>query len=139
MEIKEIEKALEREIKAHLGEYFSYAWRDKLGEMLAVESKFARLLEWVNKEIADCCFVVNFFSPADKNENYTRAKAQIYVEHIKRLGILVHCRELLIDSRTTVEMRENIEYTLCKFFNIFYEEKLDCYIYGGKKNEKTYL
>lgn len=128
MEIKEIEKALEREIKAHLGEYFSYAWRDKLGEMLAVESKFARLLEWVNKEIADCCFVVNFFSPADKNENYTMTHIKIYLDKMRDLAVLVHCRELLLDNRTTVEMRENVEYTICKLFNIHYCENLKCYV-----------
>lgn len=130
-----IEKAIENSIRENLGFYFSSAWRDKIGDMLEEESKYARLAEWVNKEIERCVKLVNAFCPADKDEAYTNGFANTYLSQMQKLGVLVHCRLLLYDDRTTLEMRENIEYTLCKLYGIKYSTMLKEYIPKTDKGE----
>ena len=122
-------------IRQNIGVYFGYAWRDKIGDMLEEESKYARLVEWINKEIDMCVQLVNAFCPADKDEGYTNGFVNTYLSQMQKLGVLVHCRLLLCDDRTTLEMRENIEYTLCKLYDIRYSTMLKEYIPKTDKGE----
>ena len=131
MEIKDIAKAIEEEFKKKDNDYFSYAWREKLGELgefLAEESKYTKLVEWINTEIDRCNETKNVLSPADKNEKTTRGMINTYLALMQKLAVLVHCRELLLDSRSTTKMRENIEYTICKLYGVHYSEELKEYI-----------
>ena len=131
MEIKDIINAVEKEIGKSKDEYFSYAWREKLGELgefLAEESKYSQLVKWIDKELEQCNSLKNIFSPADKDEKTTRAMVNTYLELMQKLAVLVHCRELLLDSRSTTKMRENIEYTICKLYRVHYSEQLKEYI-----------
>ena len=99
-------------------EYFSYAWREKVDEMLTTESRFTKLVEWLDKEIEQKLSLVNVFCPADRTDDYTNQFFQTYTEQMKDIAVMTHCRELLLDSRTTTQMRENIEYTICKVYGI---------------------
>jgi hypothetical protein len=131
MEIKDIITAVQKEIGKSNDEYFSYAWREKLGqlgEFLAEESKYSQLMKWIDKELKQCNSLKNIFSPSDKNENTTVALVNTYLALMQKLAVLVHCRELLLDSRSTTKMRENIEYTICKLYGIHYNEELKEYI-----------
>ena len=131
MGINEIINVIQQEVKKGNSEFFSYAWREKLGEIgsfLEEESKYARLVDWINKELENCSSLKNIFCPADRDENTTLAMVNIYSDLMKKLAILVHCKELLLDERATTKMRENIEYTLCKLYKIRYSKELDCYI-----------
>lgn len=126
--VKDMSAAIEREIRKNDGIYFSYSWREKLGEFLEEESRYAKLVNWLNREIELSESVINVFAPADRTKDYTKGNLATYMEQIQKLAILIHSRELLLDSRTTREMRENIEYTLGKLYGIHYSEEFGDYI-----------
>lgn len=128
---EELLKAIQEVIQNGNDEFFGYAWREKLdemGEFLKEESKYARLVDWIDKEIAQLNSVKNVFCPADRNENTTQSMVCTYLSLIQKLAVLVHCKELLLDKRCTTKMRKSIEYTLCKLYKIKYVEKLNAYI-----------
>lgn len=123
-----IVKAIAKSLNEGFCEYFSYAWREKVNEMLEEESKYSRLVQWLNAEIEQKITVINVFCPADKNDGYQNKFFSTYVEQMKELAILIHFRELMLDERSTSKMRENIEYTVGKVFNVHYNDFLQCYI-----------
>jgi hypothetical protein len=131
MGINEIINAIQKEVAKGNEEFFGYAWREKMGELgefLEEESKYAKLVEWIDKELEQCNSLKNVFCPADRTESTTISMVNNYGELMKKLAILVHCKELLLDSRTTIKMRENIEYTLCKLYRIRYNKQLKSYV-----------
>lgn len=121
-------RKIEREINNSFGEYFSYAWRENLNEMLENESRFARLVEWINEEIEQKMSTANIFSPADKTEQYTNDFFKTFKDLSSDIFMLIYFRELLLDNRTTTKMRENIEYAIGKVFNVHYSEFLKVYV-----------
>ena len=126
--VDRILKVIEKELKKGFIEYFSYAWREKINEsLLEEESKYSRLVEWISSEIEQRVSIVNVFCPADKNENYTNNYFSTYMDQMKELAVLIHFRELLLDKRTTTQMRENIEYTVEKVFGVHYNDYLKIY------------
>jgi hypothetical protein len=72
--------------------------------------------------------LVNGNCPAHRQDGYTRGHLTTYLTAIQKLAVLVHFRELLLDGRTTEQMRENIAYTLEKLYNIWYSEHLKEYV-----------
>lgn len=123
-------KAIEKEIIKGNTEFFSYAWREKLqeGNFLEKESKYSKLVNWIDNEIELTNSIKNVFCPADKNSNTTLAMVNTYLNLMQKLAVLIHCKELLLDKRSTTKMRENIEYTLCKIYKIHYNENLKSYV-----------
>lgn len=126
--VNKILKAIRNKLNDSFCEYFSYAWRDKVDEMLAEESRYTKLVEWLDKEIRQKLSLVNMFCPADRTEDYKNSFFQTYMEQMKDIAVMTHFRELLLDNRTTTQMRENIEYTICKVYKIHYSEFLNDYI-----------
>lgn len=123
--------AIKKELKKSNIEFFEYAWREKLTELsdfLEEESKYAKLVEWINKRIDFFNDTKNVFSPADKNEKTSVSMVNTYMELMKNIAVLIHCREILLDKQSTNKMRDNIEYTLCKIFKIHYNKELGEYI-----------
>jgi hypothetical protein len=131
MKLGDIEKSIKETLKKTSGTYFSYAWRDMLqgvSEMLEAEGKYSRLVDWIDKEVEFCNKTKDIFSPADKDEKTTVAMVNTYCELMQKMAILIHCRLLLVDSQTTRQMRENIEYTICKLYGVHYSEELEQYL-----------
>lgn len=120
--------AIQKVLKSKLGEYYSCAWRENIKELLETESKYTKLVKWLDGEIEQRLLMINVFCPADRNENYTNNDFKIYSEQMKDLAIMVHCKELLNDERTTTKMRESIEYTICKIYGVHYSEYLKEYV-----------
>lgn len=127
MEIEKLLNAIKNEFRKHDNTYFEYAWREKIGDMLETESKYEKLVEWIDEQLDFCCETVGVFSPADRNEKTTMQNVNTYRTFMEKIAILVHCREMLLDSRSTTKMRENIEYTLCKLYKISYDKELNLY------------
>lgn len=121
-------KAIRSNLNNGFCDYFSYAWREKIGEMLTTESKYTKLVQWLEKEIEQELSMVNIFCPADRTDDYTNGFFKTYMEHMQGLAVKIHARELLLDSRTTTQMRENIEYTICKVYNVHYSDFLNDYV-----------
>lgn len=104
--------------------FFGYSWREKLGDVLEEESRYARLVDWLNEQIEIEGKLINIFCPADNTDEYT----ETYLERMKNYAVYVHLRDLLLDSRTTTAMRSNIEKWLCKHSGAHYNEYLDSYV-----------
>lgn len=125
---KKILTAIRNKLNDGFCEYFSYVWREKVIETLTEESKYTKLVRWLDREIEQTASTVNIFCPADKTENYSNKFFQTYLEQMKNLAVMIHFRELLLDERTTTQMRENLEHTVCKLYGIHYSEFLDDYV-----------
>ena len=119
---------LEGEIRKGLDGYYSCAWRDKLGKLLESESRYVALAKWAKEKRDFNEGLMHTFSPADRDDGYTRGMLNTYLECAQKVCVLTHLYELLIDGRTTDAMRENIEYTLCKVYGLRYSEYLKEYI-----------
>lgn len=122
---------IERFLRDNNEEYFSYAWRTGISEILTTESKYSRLIDWINSEIKYYQDNMNVFNPAHKIDGYTNAFLRIYRDACMNITILLNFKHILLDDNTTVQMRENIEYTMCKLYNIKYNDILKIYVVGG--------
>lgn len=125
---EKILKAIRNKLNDSFCEYFSYAWREKVDEMLLIESKFTKLVEWLDEEIEQRLSLINVFCPADRTADYKNSYFQTYMEQMKDIAVMTHFRELLLDSRTTTQMRENIEYAIYKVYKIHYNDYLNEYV-----------
>ncbi len=98
--------------------------------MLEQESKYSKLVDWIDREIKDKMTTANFFSPADMDKvgDYTNNFFETFREQLSDIAMLTYFRELLLDDRTTTKMRENIEYSIGKVFGIHYDEYLKDYV-----------
>lgn len=108
--------------------FFSYAWRENVNNLLISEDRYSKLIDWINKEIEIQKNNMNIFNPADKVIGYTNEFFKNYETACKNIAMLLNFKEVLLDSKCTIKMRENIEYTICKLFNIKYNEMLNDYV-----------
>lgn len=122
--VKDVSAAIEREIRKNDGIYFSYAWREKLGEFLEEESRYAKLVNWLNEQLELYGGTINTFSPADWSEEFEES----YLKQIQDCAVMIHARDLLLDSRCSGQMREKIENWLCRHFKVRYSEEFGDYI-----------
>lgn len=128
MQMESLLKAIEESLKKS-GEGFSaFLWRENIGEALESQKRFTRLVEWINQELEISGCVACIDAPMNRESEYTKGKLADYLEAVQKLSVLVHCRELLQDERTSKEQRENIEYTLGKLYGVHYNEYLDSYV-----------
>ena len=127
--VKDVCAAIEREIRKQDGIYFSSAWREKLGEILKEESRYAKLVQWLNERLELYEGTINIFSPGEWSEEFEES----YLRQIEDCGVLIHARDLLLDSRCSGKMRENIEKFICRRYGIHYSEGFGEYIGGVKR------
>lgn len=128
MDSQKLIEAIEKEYDKSLDTFFSYAWREKVDEFLDDESKYSRLVDWINEQIDLCKDNINIFNPADKIKQYSNGFFNIYSNACKNIAMLLNFKGIILDKRCTTKMREDIEYTICKVFNIHYSEQLKIYI-----------
>ena len=108
--------------------FFSYAWRENVNNLLSREYRYSKLIDWINKEIETQKNNMNIFNPADKVIGYTNEYFKNYETACKNVAMLLNFKEVLLSEKCTIKMRENIEYTICKVFNIKYNEMLNDYV-----------
>lgn len=128
MEAWRLVKSIEKKFNKNNETFFSYAWRDKVGEILKDESKYARLVDWIDEQIEINLRNINIFNPADKNKNYSKADFNTYLDSCRDLSLLINLKWIMLDSRSSSEIRENIEYAICSHFKIHFNDKLNKYI-----------
>ena len=108
--------------------FFSYAWREKINETLTTESKYSKLVDWINEEIENQRINLNVFNPVDKTENYLTADLKIHLRACQNIAFLLNSKWIILDNNCTTKMRANYEYTICKLFNIKYNAELGVYV-----------
>jgi hypothetical protein len=108
--------------------FFSYAWRENITEMLSNESKYQKLVEWINKRIESEQIALNVFNPADKSNEYTNEQFNAYKTACQNIAMLINIKYIILDNKCTIQMRENCEYAICKIFNVHYNEFLNIYV-----------
>lgn len=128
MNIDDLLKNIENFMVKNNQQYFSYAWREKIDEYLSTESKYSKLVDWINTQIEFYKNNMNVFNPADKFEDYNNGYFKTYEDACKNIAMLLNFKWMLLDNHCTTEMRENIEYTICKIYKIHYNKELDCYV-----------
>lgn len=126
--IEKILNSIENELKRNNQKYFDYAWRENITNFVETESKHDQLLKWINNQIELQADKINVLNPADKDQKYSIENFKTYMDALRDFAFLVNMREILCDTKSTNEMRDNIEYTICKIFNIEYSEFLKCYV-----------
>lgn len=124
----DFKNALAKQYGKQNAEFFAMAWRQMEGALLEQASRFTKLVDWCDKEIRQAGGIINTFSPADKTVDYSTAQAKLWREQVHYAAELVYFRALLLDNRTSNEQRENIEYTICKLYEIHWNEQLGDYV-----------
>lgn len=119
-------KIIERTMLQNNEIFFSCVWREKLNEFLSVESKYSKLVEWINRQIDFNKESLIVFNPADhtKNEGYYGN----YIDCCKEIGILLNTKWIILDNRCTTQMRERIEQFLMDTYSISFNKYLNEYI-----------
>lgn len=113
--------------------FFGYAWRDKIENILMKESRFSRLVEWINNELEHHMRIIRLFNPSmradyDDKMIYTVEMFENYKTALLNQSLLIHAREIILDKHCTENHREAIEAMLCKMYNIKYYETRNCYV-----------
>lgn len=120
--------AIEQSVEKQLGYFYKPAWKRICGEMLKEESRYAKLLDFLQHEIELCEKIIPCFSPVARDSEYSLGIYKTYKDQICKLCFLITLKEHLIDKRTSNEMRKNIEYTICKEYSVHYSEELKRYV-----------
>lgn len=125
-------KAIQEELQKSTIEFFSYAWREKVSNILTEESRFSRLIEWINNELEQNAITASLFNPAmradhDDKSFYSKGFFENYKEALLNQSLLIHARETMLDEHCTDKHRETIEAMLCKMFNIKYNKERNIY------------
>lgn len=128
MQAEDLIKAVEKEYGKSIDEYFNYAWREKITECLNEENKYSKLIEWINERIDLNKININIFNPADRTEQYTNGFFELYRKSCEEMAMLINLKIIILDKRCSIQMRENVEYAVCKIFNVYYNKELDSYI-----------
>lgn len=128
MQAEDLIKAVEKEYGKSIDEYFNYAWREKITECLNEENKYNKLIEWINERIDLNKININIFNPADRTEQYTNGFFELYRKSCEEMAMLINLKIIILDKRCSIQMRENVEYAVCKIFNVYYNKELDSYI-----------
>lgn len=128
MQAEDLIKAVEKEYGKSKDEYFNYAWREKITECLNEENKYSKLIEWINERIDLNKININIFNPADRTEQYTNGFFELYRKSCEEMAMLINLKIIILDKRCSIQMRENVEYAVCKIFNVYYNKELDSYI-----------
>ena len=128
MQAEDLIKAVEKEYGKSKDEYFNYAWREKITECLNEENKYSKLIEWINERIDFNKININIFNPADKTKQYTNGFFNLFKKSCEEIAMLINFKIIILDKKCSIQMRENVEYAICKIFNVYYNKELDSYI-----------
>lgn len=124
----DFKSALIKEYGETIANFFMAEWRDLSKLCFELSERYAKLVEWCDKEIKQAALTINTFSPVDKDGNYTVDFLKTWREDLHYFSELVYFRALLLDNRTNNEQRKNIEYTICKLYGIHYNEYLGVFV-----------
>lgn len=108
--------------------FFSYSWRENICNFLESESRYEKLVKWIDSTLNSERITINIFNPSDKTEEYTVAYFKNYKESCANIAMLLNFKSILLDTRTNTTMRKNIETSICKLFNIKYSDLMKEYI-----------
>lgn len=128
MNSEELIEAIEKEFLKSRNEYFNYAWREKLDGIIADENKYCALLDWICNKVYASQSVIDAFSPADRTQQYTNSFFGIYADACRDVAMLLHLKGIIKDVRCTTEMRDNVEYVICKIYGVHYNKELGIYV-----------
>lgn len=119
-----IQDYMEKEFLKNNLVFFSYAWRENVLNFMKKESKFSYLIDWINERLKIEFIIINTQNPSDRDKNYTVKNIKIYIDACKNVGILLNLKFILMDNKSTTKMREDVEHTICKLYNIYYNKSL---------------
>lgn len=122
--LNQILRAIEDELHKNNLHFFSYVWREEIQNELKADSRYQKLLNWINAEIGLRESIINVIGPADGDISGW----DLYIRELGGLAALIHLREILTFRKCTDQMRGNIEKCVCEKMKIRYWENIDEYL-----------
>ena len=103
----------------------NYSRQDEKSLKLA-KKRFA-LISWVRENLDFAKKIMEAFNPSKRDENYANWQIKEYLRYAQMKAVLEDSLVVLESSKSTQQMYDNIEYTLCKLYDIKYIEELETY------------
>lgn len=129
MDMDKILKVIEKELSESNAVYLKTLCKEKLGSFLEETSRFTKLVKWIDKERDLLKISISLFTPAWRDgQEYKKSYFNNYMNALKDWAFLTAMKDLLVSDGTSNNDRNNIEYTLCKIYNIHYSEQLKIYV-----------
>lgn len=128
MKIDNVLAAIDTCFERTTEKYVVSEWRDTIMGLVENTNKFNALIKWIDETIETYSALINVTGPVTLTPDYTNGMFNEYMENLKNVAFLIHCKTLLTNYRCTKEEKEKIEYALEKVFNICYSEELKTYI-----------
>lgn len=128
MNSEKLIRVIEKKFNKSNETFFAYSWREKIENILKDESRYSRLVDWINEKIDFDLIYVNTFNPADKNEKYSKSDFKVYLEACQNIAMLINLKWIMLNKNSSIEMRDNIEYAICSHFKIHYNKELNKYL-----------
>lgn len=119
---------IEREFEKANEIFFSYAWRVKLSKLLNGEKKYSKLVTWMDDRIELNLNLINLFNPSDKTKQYKIEDFNTYRKACEEFAMLINMKSIILNEKCNMQMRKNIEYAICKYFNVHYDDMLNRYV-----------
>lgn len=116
--------------------FYQNIWEKRVYNWLLEDDKYSKLADWCSREIEVLGDISSVFSPINKSDKYSMDDFKTYKDSIGNLAIIVHLRSILVSAKCSDQERKNIEYALCKIFNIAYSDTANEYIQRGADNDK---
>lgn len=102
-----------------------YPYYDEKSLKLA-KKRFA-LIDWATEQLNFAKKITSAFNPCKKDENYANWQIKEYLRYSQMKAVLEDSISVLENSKSTQQMYDNVEYTLCKLYDIKYLEELEVY------------
>lgn len=94
---------------------------------LKLAKKRFALISWVENEMKFSIRIMQTFSPVFKGVDYPRWQVNEYLRYAQRKAVLEDMLSYLNSPNQNIETFNNVEYTLCKLYEIKYLEELETY------------
>ena len=106
------------------------SWEDKVYKDTKSKElviKRHALISWVNEQLDFSVKIMQAFNPSKRDENYANWQVKEYLRYAQIRAVMEDSLRTLTDTKSTQQMYDNIEYMLCKLYEIKYLEELETY------------
>lgn len=105
-------------------------WEDNVYKdenALKLAKKRFALISWARENLDFAKKIMQAFNPVKRNENYAKWQIKEYLRYAQIKAVLEDSLEVLESVKSTQQMYDNIEYTLCKLYDIKYIEEFETF------------
>lgn len=123
-----IASAIEKECIKGSDYFFKYCTIEAIYKYLPMQIQFSRLVTFLTEEIDKLKDNIEGFAPC-RGEPTDSKLMPIYYDNITKMAVFIHCRELLLNEKTTSKVRDAVMRFLMKKYHIRYLPKFESWYY----------